>query len=443
MASPQPEFLDGSTTQNQSLLNDAEWKLYMDFVDQIACTSTGAVSFGGAGGVNRVGGDSEQQSRVPLEQVPAHNLDNFDSNKRFTDYVNLNQNANPTDSKANVAFPATLRAYGISPTSLDRLNLRIPVESAALILPPVSSQVPKKRPYTRRGSAALKESASHLTLNDDEDSLELDNNDGNSRQLSKTGKPLLTEEEKRMNHIESEKKRRQNIKAGLETLVDMVPSLSGTPSSQDSPSGSTTANKSEAVVLGKTVEYLQYLLRVREELKSRIGVLRNAIKEPVDIPRDDEEDEVFQRGLPVPHIKISDRMVPIYGCQIDEDEISASTAVTLENQPTSACTPYPRTQPLFPYQEISESTSTSISKLVLPLQPQTTSFDACELQASHDEPLSNDEEEAFREDVFDNDDDKDEDFTFGSSKKRSRASASKKSKFSVSGRGLKRVKKKG
>lgn len=39
------------------------------------------------------------------------------------------------------------------------------------------------------------------------------------------GKQLLTEEEKRANHIESEKKRRQNIRTGFDQLVEIVPSL--------------------------------------------------------------------------------------------------------------------------------------------------------------------------------------------------------------------------
>jgi len=37
---------------------------------------------------------------------------------------------------------------------------------------------------------------------------------------------LLTEEEKKANHIASEQKRRQNIKCGFELLVEKVPTLS-------------------------------------------------------------------------------------------------------------------------------------------------------------------------------------------------------------------------
>ncbi|RKO91486.1 hypothetical protein BDK51DRAFT_6183, partial [Blyttiomyces helicus] len=51
-------------------------------------------------------------------------------------------------------------------------------------------------------------------------------------------KQLLTEEEKRANHIESEKKRRQNIRVGFDQLVEMVPSLS-------------QCHRSEALILQK------------------------------------------------------------------------------------------------------------------------------------------------------------------------------------------------
>lgn len=38
-------------------------------------------------------------------------------------------------------------------------------------------------------------------------------------------KTILSESEKKQNHVDSEKKRRQNIKIGFERLVEAVPSL--------------------------------------------------------------------------------------------------------------------------------------------------------------------------------------------------------------------------
>ncbi|TPX70351.1 hypothetical protein SpCBS45565_g01759 [Spizellomyces sp. 'palustris'] len=83
----------------------------------------------------------------------------------------------------------------------------------------------------------------------------------------KSGKQLLTEEEKRANHIESEKKRRQNIRTGFDQLVEIVPTLS-------------QCHRSEALILQKAVEYVQYLLRQKSDLQARVSHMRNVLAEP-------------------------------------------------------------------------------------------------------------------------------------------------------------------
>lgn len=54
---------------------------------------------------------------------------------------------------------------------------------------------------------------------------------------------LLTEEQKKANHIASEQKRRQNIKTGYDQLVDLVPTLN-------------QGSKSEAVILQKCKAFI-------------------------------------------------------------------------------------------------------------------------------------------------------------------------------------------
>ncbi|KAI8815751.1 uncharacterized protein EV422DRAFT_572453 [Fimicolochytrium jonesii] len=76
-----------------------------------------------------------------------------------------------------------------------------------------------------------------------------------------SGKQLLTESEKRANHIESEKKRRQNIRDGFDQLVEIVPGLG-------------QCQRSESVILQKSVEYVEYLLRQQAELQARVGHAR-------------------------------------------------------------------------------------------------------------------------------------------------------------------------
>lgn len=47
----------------------------------------------------------------------------------------------------------------------------------------------------------------------------------NTRRCRKAPHELLTEAEKKANHIASEQKRRQNIRLGFDQLIDIVPSL--------------------------------------------------------------------------------------------------------------------------------------------------------------------------------------------------------------------------
>ncbi|KAJ1327536.1 heteromeric Ino2p/Ino4p transcription factor [Microdochium nivale] len=66
-------------------------------------------------------------------------------------------------------------------------------------------------------------------------------------------KPRLTEEEKKQNHIASEQKRREAIRAGFDRLCDIVPGLDG-------------QGRSEGLVLKKTVDYMREQMEVRRQL---------------------------------------------------------------------------------------------------------------------------------------------------------------------------------
>ncbi|KAJ2742322.1 Transcription factor [Coemansia sp. BCRC 34301] len=78
-----------------------------------------------------------------------------------------------------------------------------------------------------------------------------------ARTAKKKGE-LLTEDEKKANHIASEQKRRQNIRTGYDQLIQIVPTL-------------TPSQRSEALILQKTVEYIKYLLMEREILEGQLG----------------------------------------------------------------------------------------------------------------------------------------------------------------------------
>ncbi|KAG0016361.1 hypothetical protein BGZ81_011231 [Podila clonocystis] len=87
----------------------------------------------------------------------------------------------------------------------------------------------------------------------------------------KTGKKqeLLTDAEKKANHIASEQKRRQNIRIGFDSLVDIVPSLSD-------------CHRSEALILQKSVDYIQRLLHQKNQLKSKVRDLQSNLGESID-----------------------------------------------------------------------------------------------------------------------------------------------------------------
>ncbi|KAI8063724.1 Myc-type, basic helix-loop-helix domain-containing protein [Gilbertella persicaria] len=78
--------------------------------------------------------------------------------------------------------------------------------------------------------------------------------------LKKT-QELLTEEQKRANHIASEQKRRANIRIGFEKLINIVPTLSN-------------GHKSEALILQKSVEYLRQLVESKTALKEKMRELQ-------------------------------------------------------------------------------------------------------------------------------------------------------------------------
>jgi len=101
-------------------------------------------------------------------------------------------------------------------------------------------------------------------------------------------KSRLTSEQKKKNHIESEKKRRDAIRAGFDKLADIVPKMTG-------------QGRSEAVVLQHTVAYMKYLLARREVLDKLAAektnwtdVERNAVYQAAEqeIRRRDDAAEV-------------------------------------------------------------------------------------------------------------------------------------------------------
>ncbi|CAG8702992.1 13873_t:CDS:2 [Funneliformis caledonium] len=98
-------------------------------------------------------------------------------------------------------------------------------------------------------------------LNDEFSSADIKTESSSTKQTPqkssrKPYKELLTEEEKRANHIASEQKRRNTIRAGFKELTDIIPTLKN-------------VNNSKSTILFKAVDYIKYLERRNRNLKER------------------------------------------------------------------------------------------------------------------------------------------------------------------------------
>ncbi|KAI8093427.1 uncharacterized protein BX664DRAFT_329684 [Halteromyces radiatus] len=98
------------------------------------------------------------------------------------------------------------------------------------------------------------------------------------RKSRKAPHELLTDAEKKANHIASEQKRRQNIRLGFDQLIEIVPALN-------------TGNRSEALILQKSVDHIKQLISVKNDLKEQIRDLQALLGEsPYD--EDSSEDDL-------------------------------------------------------------------------------------------------------------------------------------------------------
>lgn len=68
-------------------------------------------------------------------------------------------------------------------------------------------------------------------------------------------RPVLTLEQKKINHIESENRRRAMIRSSFDRLVELVPDLDA------------SENRSELVILDKTSKYIEQLRAENERLE--------------------------------------------------------------------------------------------------------------------------------------------------------------------------------
>ncbi|KAI8578683.1 hypothetical protein K450DRAFT_246024 [Umbelopsis ramanniana AG] len=111
-----------------------------------------------------------------------------------------------------------------------------------------------------RRKQSVKRRASETDSDEDDDMAESPGSSTSGNKRSKQHKELLTEEEKRANHIASEQKRRNTIRTGFKELTDIIPTLKN-------------INNSKSTILFKAVEYIRYLERRNRGLRERVGGL--------------------------------------------------------------------------------------------------------------------------------------------------------------------------
>ncbi|KAG0174949.1 hypothetical protein DFQ28_003626 [Apophysomyces sp. BC1034] len=124
-------------------------------------------------------------------------------------------------------------------------------------LPPIRET---KSPDLVTLSSHLKKRRASDNDDDDDDDDEHNKRPSKKKSTVRSHKELLTEEEKRANHIASEQKRRSTIRSGFKDLTDLVPTLKN-------------INNSKSTVLFKAVEYIRHLERRNKGLREKISTL--------------------------------------------------------------------------------------------------------------------------------------------------------------------------
>ncbi|RUS14325.1 hypothetical protein BC937DRAFT_93999 [Endogone sp. FLAS-F59071] len=209
----------------------------------------------------------QQQQQGPpvpvLHNVPAKRKSQSEQSTTATE---SDDRAAPRKT-ASVPSPSTTRP----PTQASSLSQ---TKSATTVAPSSSSPSMTTTQPIQVPNIKTEPSSSSMTQNtadeggsdeDDDEGMSPSSGNGTSTTKRKPYKELLTEEEKRANHIQSEQKRRNTIRAGFRDLTDLVPTLKN-------------VNNSKSTILFKAVEYIRYLERRNRGLRDKVGGLEMRVE---------------------------------------------------------------------------------------------------------------------------------------------------------------------
>ncbi|KAI9307244.1 hypothetical protein BJ944DRAFT_247543 [Cunninghamella echinulata] len=99
------------------------------------------------------------------------------------------------------------------------------------------------------------------TINNNEQVEEEDDTSSVLSKRSRQARELLTEDEKRANHIASEQKRRNTIRSGFKEMTEIIPTLKN-------------INNSKSTILFKAVEYIRHLDKRNRGLREKLNTLQ-------------------------------------------------------------------------------------------------------------------------------------------------------------------------
>ncbi|CEP11230.1 hypothetical protein [Parasitella parasitica] len=198
-------------------------------------------------------------------------LQSLDEQKKFHQTLNLMASLSPT----NRGTTNTADLMIDSTTSFNKINKDIVTSKSdddaavrkqleTIHLQPSDATSSSLFSFYSRQQSAKKRASPSM------DSASPSSSSASSRSTRKSKKPrstkeLLTEEEKRANHIASEQKRRSTIRNGFKDLTDLIPTLKN-------------INNSKSAVLFKAVDFIRYLEKRNKHLRDKVGSLELRVK---------------------------------------------------------------------------------------------------------------------------------------------------------------------
>lgn len=149
-------------------------------------------------------------------------------------------------------------------------HVTIPVSIPSPVVPAFqldqqSSLPPQGGGSSSSSSSSRKRPASPSSPADEEEQQQQRRRDSSPKRSRSGTRELLTEEEKRANHIASEQKRRNTIRKGFKEMTEIIPTLKN-------------INNSKSTILFKAVEYIKHLDKRNRNLREKIASLQMRVE---------------------------------------------------------------------------------------------------------------------------------------------------------------------